>query len=156
MAEVTQTVQDLEFLRVTVPEMLAFVPVSFFRVKDAPFDADKVARLLPLFITNTDTLYFYIMVDAERQVQGILWVELSLFMQRFYVRLLSLSKQYQALGNPILSKVKRHLAAMVKEIRGPRYKFPVSNTVSFSCNRPAAYLRKRCRRSDWITMEVEV
>lgn len=86
---------DLKFVRIDKPDLFGLIPRELFeQVKDHTFNTDKIYQLAHTFISNPLTR-FYVLVNGDAKIKGILWAYVNLLNERIQVNLLSIDKEYQ-------------------------------------------------------------
>lgn len=99
---------DLHFVSINNPgtssEIIDMVfrriPKELFeQVKDVEFNIDLLYKAPSRFINNVNTR-FYVLIDSEDKIKGVLWAYLNLLTESIDVHILSIDKEYQ-IGNAI-------------------------------------------------------
>ena len=94
---------DLSFVLInnpgTSPEMIDMlfrrIPRELFeQVKDVEFNIDLLYQYPSKFIGGATTR-FYVLIDAEDKIKGILWASVNLLTEKIQISILSVEKEYQ-------------------------------------------------------------
>lgn len=136
---------DLTFVRITHPNMWQFIPPELFRqIKEV--DDETIARLEcfgPMLVTSPTTL-FYVLVDPEKKMQGLLWATIDIIEANVYVNAAAVTPEYQDSGI-----IKRGTDFLLGLKYGPKMKRELAMTTA----RPAAFEKNGWVKSKRIRME---
>lgn len=69
---------------------------------------DRIYELGSIFTTSPLTL-LYVLVDVDYKIKGVLWAAIDIIEAVFFIKVLSLDKEYQSPTNKILLKVRDFL-----------------------------------------------
>ncbi len=95
-----KTFSDLKFVRITgepdiVDMLFRQIPRELFeQVKDIEFDIDLLYQYPSKFIGGINMM-FYVLVDDDDKIKGVLWFSVNILMQTVQVQILSIDKEYQ-------------------------------------------------------------
>ena len=94
---------DLKFVRINNPgtslEIINMVfrriPKELFeQVKDVEFNIELLYQAPSKFINNLNTM-FYVLIDNDDKIKGILWAYINILTEKIQVNILSIDKEYQ-------------------------------------------------------------
>ncbi|KKL80451.1 hypothetical protein LCGC14_2004650 [marine sediment metagenome] len=95
-----KTFADLRFVRIAgkpdiVDMLFRQIPRELFdQVKDIEFNIDLLYQMPSKFIGGANNM-FYVLVDDEDKIKGVLWFSINILMQMIQVQILSIDKEYQ-------------------------------------------------------------
>ena len=94
---------DLSFVLInnpgTSPEIIDMlfrqIPRKLFeQVKDIEFNVDLLYKAPSGFINNVNTK-FYVLINDEDKIKGILWAYINILTEKIHINILSIDKEYQ-------------------------------------------------------------
>lgn len=136
---------DLEFLRITQPEVVRRIPRHLFeQIKDNTFNIDKIYEFAPSFVKNPTT-WLYVLIDKKFKIKGIFWAYINLLSERIQVNILSVDKEYQD-GTAIKKTLE-----FIRSWQGQNENLPIE----FITTRPDNYEKRGFVRSNKILMEAK-
>ena len=98
--EEKKTFSDLKFVRITgTPDIvdMMFRQIDrglFEQIKDVDFNIDLLYQYPSKFIGGINTM-FYLLVEENEKIKGILWAYLNILTESIDVHVLSIDKEYQ-------------------------------------------------------------
>ena len=143
---------DLEFVRLAIEKpqdiggsMMIFsqIPRKLFdEVKDKNFDVDKIYELSEFILSNLST-QFYILIDKEKKIKGVLWAYANVLKNAIQINLFSIDKEYQC--NHALKETLKFVRTWDSKAK-----------IQLSTARPKVFEEKfGFKRSKYILMEIE-
>ena len=143
---VRSELDDLEFVRTFD---FRHIPRELFEQIEEmdPAMIDRLYTFGGQFSASPLTL-LYVLVDVDYKIKGVLWANIDIIEGMFFIRLLSLNKEYQSLDGQFLSKIKDFLFNLET---GPALK----KKIQFLTSKPKAYEKAGCQRSKQILMEID-
>jgi hypothetical protein len=86
---------QLKFVRVTEYEDFKHIPRYLFnQMRYKEFDVDRVYDYAPQFLSSPQT-WFYVLVDSDNLVRGLLWATTELVQNVLMINMLSVDPGYQ-------------------------------------------------------------
>ncbi|KKL55007.1 hypothetical protein LCGC14_2259740 [marine sediment metagenome] len=144
-----KTFSDLRFVRITgnsdiVDMMFRQIPHELFeQIKDIEFNIDLLYQIPAKFISGANNL-FYVLVDDEDKIKGVLWCYLNILTEDIQIQILSIDKEYQ-FGNA-LNETEKFIRSLMGE--NENLKIQIITT------RPHAYQRNGWTKSKQVLMEI--
>lgn len=98
-----KTFSDLKFVQINTPgtetwiidQMFRSIPRELFeQIKDVDFNIDLLYQYPSKFISGVNTR-FYVLVDEDEKIKGILWAFINMLTEAIDVHILSIEKEYQ-------------------------------------------------------------
>lgn len=147
--EEKKTFTDLKFVRITgSPEIVDMVfrriPKELFeQIKDIEFNIDLLYQCPSKFIGGVNTR-FYVLVDNEEKIKGILWAFVNILMEAIQVQVLSIDKEYQ--NGDVLKRTLEFIKGWMGD----------DENLKIQCvtKRPNAYRRAGWKDSESIILEI--
>jgi hypothetical protein len=143
---------ELDFVRVTSPEVIDIIPRELFEVfksdDNSDADVDRWIAVAKMTIKN-DLNYFHVISDGKGIV-GVFWVVINLFDNHSFVRAMSVNKEYQSVKKgDILQAALNYWASLP-------FGEELNRKLVFATTRPSAYEKSavKAKRSKQILMEV--
>ena len=135
---------DLKFIRIDKPDLFGLIPRYLFeQVKDHTFNIDKIYQFAPTFISNPTTR-FYVLVDEDSKIKGILWAYVNLLSEKIQVNILSIDKEYQ------FSDVLKKTLEFIKSWQGEDEDLKIQVVTT----EPHTYEKAGWKSSEQIIMEI--
>ncbi len=138
-------IDDLRFVRTYE---FTYIPQYLFE-QTKEMDSETIKRVYAFnsFLVNSPTTLLYVMLTDLHEIKGILWVEIDIVEAKFFIRLLSVDKEYQSIDGQLMNKVKDFLFSLDT---GPALK----KEIQFLTIHPQAYEKVGVTRSKRILMEI--
>ena len=138
-------IDDLRFVRTYE---FTYIPQYLFE-QTKEMDSETIKRVYAFnsFLVNSPTTLLYVMLTDLHEIKGILWVEIDIVEAKFFIRLLSVDKEYQSIDGQLMNKVKDFLFGLDT---GPALK----KEIQFLTIHPQAYEKVGVTRSKRILMEI--
>ncbi len=95
-----KTFSDLKFVRIMgsskiIDMLFRQIPKELFeQIKDIEFNIDLLYQCPAKFIGGINTR-FYMLIDEDDKIKGILWAFINILMEAVQVQVLSIDKEYQ-------------------------------------------------------------
>ncbi|KKN53625.1 hypothetical protein LCGC14_0600560 [marine sediment metagenome] len=144
-----KTFSDLKFVRITgepdiVDMLFRQIPRELFeQVKDIEFNIDLLYQYPSKFIGGVNNM-FYVLVDDEDLIKGILWIYINVLTEAIQIQILSIDKEYQ-FGNA-LKETEKFIRSWLGE--NENLKIQIMTT------RPHAYQKNGWKKSKQVLMEI--
>ena len=144
-----KTFADLRFVRVAgkpdiVDMLFRQIPRELFeQVKDVEFNVDLLYQYPSKFIGGINTR-FYMLVDEDDKIKGLLWAFVNLLTESIDVQVLSIEKEYQF--GDALKETEKFIRSWLGE--NENLKIQIITT------RPHAYQRNGWTKSKQVLMEI--
>ncbi len=104
---------ELKFDLIINPYLFAHIPPYLFKqVEGRSWSVERLYTFAPMFLT-ADTNRFWVLVNDEQVMKGVLWVVMDLLSEKLNVIVFSVDKEYQ--GPDILKSVLDFLRKFIKE-----------------------------------------
>lgn len=143
---------DLKFARLNTPgtepgiiDMLfRQIPRELFeQIKDIEFNIDLLYQVPSRFISGANTR-FYILVDEDNKIKGVLWAFVNILTEAIDVHILSVYKEYQFSD------------ALDETLKFVKSWFGENETLKIKCitTRPQAYERAGWKTTKRVGMEI--
>lgn len=147
--EEIKTFSDLRFVRIAgSPEIIDMVfrkiPRELFeQIKDVEFNIDLLYQFPSKFISGANTR-FYVLVDEDDKIKGILWAFINILTETIQVHILSIGKEYQ------FSDALKVTLEFVKSWMGKNEELKIQCITT----RPHAYQKNGWKKSRQVLMEI--
>ena len=144
-----KTFADLRFVRVAgkpdiVDMLFRQIPHELFeQIKDVEFNIDLLYQYPSKFIGGMNTR-FYVLVDEDDKIKGVLWAFINILMETIQVQVLSIDKDYQN-GEALKATLE-----FVKSWQGDNEDLKIQ----WVTQRPNAYRRAGWKDSKSIILEI--
>ncbi len=144
-----KTFSDLKFVRITgdpdiVDMMFRQIPRELFeQVKDVEFNIDLLYQMPLKFIGGANNM-FYVLVDDEDLIKGILWLYVNILTEAIDVHVLSVDPKYQ------FSDALKVTLEFIRGLMGDGENLKVRIITS----RPNAYRRSGWKTTKRVVMEI--
>jgi hypothetical protein len=143
-----KTFSDLKFVRITgepdiVDMLFRQIPRELFeQVKDVEFNISLLYQMPSKFIGGANNM-FYVLVDDEDLIKGILWCYLNILTEAIQIQVLSIEKEYQF--GDALEETEKFIRSWMSENE--------SLKVQIMTTRPHVYQRNGWTKSKQVLME---
>lgn len=137
---------DLKFVRTYE---FTYIPRYLFE-QTKEMDSETIDRVYAFnsYIANCFTTLLYVLLNDSHEIKGVLWAEIDVLNARFFVRHLSVDKEYQSMDGQLIKKVRDFLFSLDT---GPELK----KEIWFLTTHPQAYEKAiGAERSKKILMEI--
>lgn len=136
---------DLKFVRTYE---FTYIPHYLFE-QTKEMDSETIKRVYAFnsFLANSPTTLLYVMLTELHEIKGVLWVEIDIVEAKFFIRLLSVDKEYQSIDGQLMNKVKDFLFSLDT---GPALK----KELQFLTIHPHAYEKVGVTQSKRVLMEI--
>ncbi len=142
-----KTFADLRFVRVAgkpdiVDMLFRQIPRELFeQIKDIEFNIDLLYQMPSKFIGGANNM-FYVLVDDEDLIKGIMWCYVNVLTESVNVHILSIDKDYQRDSMIDESDALKETVKFIREMMGENENLKITAITS----RPHA-----CQKSGWKT-----
>jgi len=86
---------ELKFVRIVNIAVFARIPRYLFeQIEGRSWGVERLYAFAPLFLDN-DANYFWVLVDDEQVIKGVLWAVIDVLSQKLNVIVFTVDKQYQ-------------------------------------------------------------
>ena len=143
---------DLKFVRInnpgTSPDIVDMVfrriPKELFeQIKDIEFNINLLYQAPSKFISGANTR-FYVLVDEEDKIRGVLWAFVNVLAESIQVQILSVDKEYQ-FGDALKTTLE-----FIKSWMGENEKLKIQCVTT----RPHAYQKNGWTKSKQVLLEI--
>lgn len=153
--EEKKTFSDLRFVRITgspdiVDMMFRQIPKELFeQIKDVNFNIDLLYQCPANFISGVNTR-FYILVDENDKIKGILWAYINILTETIQVHILSIDKEYQRKSMFDDSDALKETVNFIRSWQGKNENLKITGITS----RPHACRKNGWKNSKYVLMEI--
>ena len=121
------SIKDLQFVKLKIPRL---IPLELIEaVKGRTFTPEEFLAYQEQQIDNPGN-FLYVLIDAEKKIQGYLWAELNWLDKTLFVNTFSISKEYWGKGKGI-DKAIEFLDGLKKKTKSPRVYWVTTNEKFF-------------------------
>ena len=144
--EEKKTFSDLRFVRITgapdiVDMMFRQIPKELFeQIRDINFNIDLLYQCPSRFIGGVNTR-FYVLIDKNDKIKGILWAYINILTETTQVNILSIDKEYQQKSNIDDSDALKETVKFIRSWQGENENLKITGITT----RPHA-----CQKNGWV------
>lgn len=107
---------------------------------------DRIYQNGPLFATSPTTI-IRVLLDELHVIKGVLWANFDIIENIFFIKLLTVDKEYQSPNGKLMNKAKDFLFGLGDDP-------DIRKEICFLTTHPKAYQRAGAKRSKRIRMEI--
>lgn len=153
--EEKKTFNDLKFVRITgspdiVDMFFRQIPKELFeQIKDVNFNIDLLYQYPSRFISG---IYqrFYVLVDDDDKIKGILWAYINILTETIQVHILSIDKEYQRKSMIDDSDALKETVKFIRSWQGENENLKITGITT----RPHACRKNGWKKSKYVLMEI--
>lgn len=149
-----KTFDELQFVRITDPNMFSLIPRKLFdQVKGSEYKIDRIYQFGAMLLASPLT-FFYLLLDKDHQIGGILWAEMNPLDDQIKVHAFSVDKEYQQNLSGKFKLNSRALKTALELLRKLQKDHGLDSKIEIVTLRPRAYEKAGWKRSKKCLMEI--